>query len=60
MRSKKQNESTSRAADVSAAETTHLKLTPANFARLLQRLEQPAKVIPALSRLLSKQSVLDR
>lgn len=48
------------AAEMALAEQKHFQLAPAQFARFAEALDRPAKVIPALKKLFSEKSVLER
>lgn len=53
-------ESACRAAEMALADQKHFELPAAQFARFTQALDRPAKVIPALQRLFSEKSILER
>ena len=53
-------ESACSAAEMALADQKHFELPPAQFARFTQALDRPAKVIPALQRLFSEKSILER
>jgi uncharacterized protein (DUF1778 family) len=53
-------ESACSAAEMVLAEQKHFELPPAQFARFAEALDRPAKVIPALQRLFSEKSVIER
>ena len=48
------------AAEVALADQKHFELAPAQFARFADALDRPAKVIPALKKLFSEKSVIER
>lgn len=48
------------AAESVLADQKHFELAPTQFARFAEALERPAKVIPALQKLFSHKSVLER
>lgn len=48
------------AAEIVLADQKHLELAPAQFARFAEALNRPAKVIPALQKLFSEKSVIER
>lgn len=48
------------AAEVALADQKHFELAPAQFARFVDALDRPAKVIPALQKLFSEKSVIER
>jgi uncharacterized protein (DUF1778 family) len=53
-------ESACSAAEMVLADQRHFELPPAQFARFAQALDRPAKVSPALQRLFSEKSILER
>lgn len=53
-------ESACSAAEHALADEKHFELSPAHFARFAEALERPAKVIPALQRLFSERSAIER
>jgi len=53
-------ESACRAAEMALADQKHFELPAAQFARFTQALDRPAKAIPALQRLFSEKSILER
>ncbi len=53
-------ESACSAAEMALADEKRLDLPPSQFARFAQALDRPAKAIPALQKLLSEKSVLER
>lgn len=53
-------ESACSAAEMALADQTHFELSPAQFARFEEALDQPAKAIPALQRLLAEKSPIER
>lgn len=48
------------AAEMALADEKHFELPPAQFARFTEALDRPAKAIPALQRLFSEKSVIER
>ena len=48
------------AAEMALAEQKHFELAPAQFARFVDALDRPAKVIPLLRELFAQKSVLER
>ncbi len=48
------------AAETALADQKHFELPPAQFARFAEALDRPAKIIPALKKLFSEKSVLER
>jgi uncharacterized protein (DUF1778 family) len=48
------------AAEMALADQKHFELPPAQFARFIEALDRPAQVIPALKKLFSEDSVLER
>lgn len=48
------------AAEMALAEQKHFELPPAQFALFAEALDRPAKVIPALQKLFSEKSVIER
>lgn len=48
------------AAEMALADQNHFELAPAQFARFAEALDRPAKVIPALQKLFSEESVIER
>jgi uncharacterized protein (DUF1778 family) len=48
------------AAEMALADQKHFELAPAQFARFAEALDRPAKVIPALQKLFSEKSVIER
>jgi uncharacterized protein (DUF1778 family) len=48
------------AAEVALADQKHFELPAVQFARFTEALDRPAQVIPALKRLLSEESVIER
>ena len=53
-------ESACSAAELALADQKHFDLPPAQFARFAEALDRPAKAIPALQRLFSEKSVIER
>jgi uncharacterized protein (DUF1778 family) len=48
------------AAEMALADQQHFELPPAQFARFREALDRPAKVIPALQKLFSEKSIIER
>jgi uncharacterized protein (DUF1778 family) len=48
------------AAEMALADEKHFELLPAQFARFQEALDRPARVVPALQKLFSERSVLER
>ena len=48
------------AAEMALADQKHFELAPSQFARFAEALDRPAKVIPALQKLFSEKSVIER
>lgn len=48
------------AAEMALADQKHFELGPAQFARFAEALDRPAKVTPALQKLFSEKSVIER
>jgi len=53
-------ESACSAAEMVLADQKHFELSPAQFARFTQALDRPARAIPALQRLFSERSIIER
>lgn len=53
-------ESACSAAEMALAEQKHFELAPAQFARFTDALDRPARIVPALQRLFSEKSVIER
>ncbi|HMK23864.1 MAG TPA: DUF1778 domain-containing protein [Terriglobales bacterium] len=53
-------ESACSAAEMLLADQKHFELAPTQFVRFIEALDSPAKVIPALERLFSEKSVVER
>jgi uncharacterized protein (DUF1778 family) len=53
-------ESACTAAEMALADRKHFELPPTQFARFAEALDRPAKVIPALQKLFSEKSLLER
>ncbi len=53
-------ESACQAAEMALADQKHFELPPAQFVRFTQALDRPAKIIPALRKLFSEKSILER
>jgi uncharacterized protein (DUF1778 family) len=48
------------AAEMALADQKHFELAPTQFARFAEALDRPAKAIPALQKLFSKESLIER
>ena len=53
-------ESVCSAAEMALADQKHFELSSAQYARFAEALDRPAKVIPALHRLISEKSAIER